>query len=82
MSRAWQNKFIKQFEKKHSVRLTLFPDKETAKFSDGRFYSIDDIVFDIENEIQIGEIENYSDIGRDLAISESFREWLKSKQNS
>jgi hypothetical protein len=75
-----KEKILREFEEKHNVKVDRIFPKDIFRFNDNRFYDLNDIIFDIENKIPVGQIENYADIGTESAINIPFSKWYELKQ--
>lgn len=66
---------IKQFEKKQGIEFEHSVEPGVLKFSGQRFFSEDDIKYDLNNNVPPGRIILYQEEGRDGNVPD-YKTWL------
>lgn len=76
-------KFVEQFAEKHGVKFDRYTDFdfEEAKFSDSRTYHLMDVLYDIGQEVPVGEIESFHDESG-IVGKNSFALWYEKRKSS
>ena len=77
-----KEKYLKEFSKKHGLEFIEVLDGNVASFEGGRFYGIDDIFVDIDNNVTVGLITMYANQGTGNGSMTSYRQWLADNFNS